>query len=71
MKETYINGFEDGIAQAIEEIKSEQGNNFSLDKIAYNISPMFSVGRNKFNSRVLNAGVRHAISCDKLIKVKP
>lgn len=33
MKETHNNGFEDSIAQAIEEMKSEQGNNFSLDKI--------------------------------------
>ena len=33
MKETHRNGFEDSIAQAIEEMKSERGNGFSLDKI--------------------------------------
>ena len=33
MKETHNNGFEDSIAQAIEEMKSEQGNSFSLGKI--------------------------------------
>ena len=33
MKESKSNGLEDIIAQAIEEMKSEQGNNFSLDKI--------------------------------------
>lgn len=33
MKETHSNGFEDSIAQAIEEMKSERGNGFSLDKI--------------------------------------
>ena len=33
MKETHSNGFEDIIAQAIEEMKSERGNGFSLDKI--------------------------------------
>ncbi len=33
MKESKSNGLEDIISQAIEEMKSEQGNNFSLDKI--------------------------------------
>ena len=33
MKETHSNGFEDSIAQAIEEMKSERGNHFSLDRI--------------------------------------
>ena len=33
MKENQSNGLEDIISQAIEEMKSEQGNNFSLEKI--------------------------------------
>ena len=33
MKESKSNGLEDIISQAIEEMKSEQGNNFSLGKI--------------------------------------
>ena len=33
MKESKSNGLENIISQAIEEMKSEQGNNFSLDKI--------------------------------------
>ena len=33
MKDLKSNGFHDIIAQAIEEMKSEQGNNFSLDRI--------------------------------------
>ena len=33
MKEIKSNGLEDIISQAIEEMKSEQGNNFSLEKI--------------------------------------
>ena len=33
MKEIQSNGFEDIISQAIEEIKAEQGHNFSLDRI--------------------------------------
>ena len=33
MKDIKSNGFHDIIAQAIEEMKSEQGENFSLDRI--------------------------------------
>ena len=33
MKENQSNGLEDIISQFIQEMKSEQGNNFSLDKI--------------------------------------
>ena len=33
MKEIKSNGLEDIISQAIEEMKSEQGNNFSLERI--------------------------------------
>ena len=33
MKENKSNGLDDIISQAIEEMKSEQGNNFSLEKI--------------------------------------
>lgn len=35
MKELKSNGFHDIIAQAIEEMKLEQGNNFSLDRINF------------------------------------
>ena len=33
MKELYSNGFASSIAQAIEEMKAEQGDGFSLDRI--------------------------------------
>ena len=33
MKESKCNGFSDIIAQAIEEMKSEQGDNFSLERL--------------------------------------
>ena len=33
MKESKSNGLEDIISQAIEEMKSEQGNNFFLERI--------------------------------------
>ena len=33
MKELYSNGFASSIAQAIEEMKAEQGDTFSLDQI--------------------------------------